>query len=182
MLDFDIGIKWFLFRRSGLVVFAAVFLTVAAFALIPSLRRLSDGEILSFVGAVLALIGFFLRSKFESEKLLMDLFYRFNCRFKEIFESFEARKADDAQSTFKERTATTKANEKLRSYLDICAEEYACYAMGRIDPRIWQTWCKGMVRFLDEHSLRLEAEHELGERGESYYELTLQRILRYAGG
>ena len=59
-------------------------------------------------------------------------------------------------------------------YFNLCAEEYLFFKEGYIHPEAWQSWCRGMVCYLQDDGIRgaWNEEMTLG----SYYDLTLRAI------
>jgi hypothetical protein len=73
----------------------------------------------------------------------------------------------------------TERKQILVGYFNLCAEEYLFFNEGYIHPKVWHSWCSGMLYYLQDERIRQfwNQEAKLG----SYYGLTYDVIERFAG-
>ena len=68
--------------------------------------------------------------------------------------------------------------QAIIDYFNLCAEEYFFFNEGYIDHRVWRSWCRGMLQYLEAVPFRDIWATE-GSK-ESYYGLTLEEIRKGA--
>jgi hypothetical protein len=69
---------------------------------------------------------------------------------------------------------TANERETLDQYFNLCAEEYLFWHEGRILRRVWQSWCLGMLSYLNRPLIGEFWQDQQG--GDSYYGLTTPLI------
>ncbi|MCM4171844.1 hypothetical protein DHD32_10150 [Arenibacter sp. TNZ] len=117
---------------------------------------MSDEIIASFIGAgatIIAGVIVYILSrnyykhtkKIEQDRMMKELFTEFNQRYDRI-----NNKIDKISKLSSDRWKKLKPKKKERykgviiDFFNICAEEYHWHSEGRINGKIWASWCKGM--------------------------------------
>ena len=141
----------------------ALFLIVGAVWLIQVLAL--PNPMTQFIGALGIVLGFTYfaqQQHLEETRLFLELFTRFNERYNKLSE----------QLSNAVKSLDNEAKKKIViDYFNLCAEEYLFYKEGFIYPYVWNTWCRGMLQYLEKGSV-LELWNE-ESKTESYYGLTL---------
>lgn len=63
-------------------------------------------------------------------------------------------------------------------YFNLCAEEFLFFSEGYINHKVWRSWCKGMLFYLEVEPFDMMWK-DLGDR-DSYYGLTIEEIRKGA--
>jgi hypothetical protein len=142
-----------------LIVVAIVLLVGISF----SKEQLSTS--VGVVGAILSLIYFLQKQKFEELKLFRELFKEFN----ERYDGLNERLAKVAESDLSE--VSPEERELLVDYFNLCGEEYFYYQKGYIDPAVWVAWHNGMKALVSVP--RIHAIWKVERRTDSYYRLEI---------
>ena len=157
--------KHFVFRNywwiAAVVAAAAIAVIVAV---VPSGR---EGLIATTLGAALGFCYFAQKQKLEELQLFKDLFTDFNRRYEEMNDRLQDIRAGS-------RRDDPKLRKTLMEYFNLCAEEYLFFDEGYIHPAAWRSWCRGMLYYLEEDSIRKVWDDETSS--DSYYGLTLDAI------
>jgi|ERR1700722_2782163 hypothetical protein len=144
--------------------------TVAMIAIVVIVASGSPGReslIASTLAAALGFCYFVQKQKLDELRLFKDLFTDFNRRYDEMNDKLESIRSGNGRGGAEVRNT-------LVEYFNLCAEEYLFFKEGYIHPEAWQSWCRGMVCYLQDDGIRgaWNEEMTLG----SYYDLTLRAI------
>lgn len=121
------------------------------------------------VGALLVVLGFsyFVQQQRLAEtQLFADLFTRFNERYDQLNGRL-AGIAVDGQLSIGDR-------QLIVDYFNLCAEEYLFFSQGYILPRVWRSWCRGMLQYVEVEPFRSVWAEESSL--DTYYGLTEEVI------
>lgn len=128
--------------------------------------------------ALLAVLGGLLsgslivqKQNLDELKLVHDLFKDFNARYDKCNAELQ-RVASEGFSDSDDKRAL------VVDYFNLCAEEYWWFKTGHLPEDIWQSWCRGMLWYLDKADFRDLWIKE--STNNSYYGLTLEIIRRGA--
>jgi hypothetical protein len=158
------------YRYMWFAALGAVLLIVLAYAVTTG-ERASLVE--SIIAAVLGFCYFFLKQKHEDMKLFKDLFVEFNRRYGGLHEHLLAVPEPDLNC---ERPVP----QVIFDYFNLCGEEYLFFTEGYIHQKVWQSWCIGMLWYLEREPFRTVWVGEEEDR-HSYYGLSLAEIRKGAG-
>ncbi len=129
----------------------------------------------TLAGVGLTVIYFVQQQKLQEIQLFDKLFTQFNKRYAELNDRLQAILADRAAAEI-----TPEVRRWLDDYFNLCAEEYLFYSEGRIHPRAWTAWCRGMLYYL-EADPRILHYWQGQVSNDSHYGLTLDKIEAGAG-
>lgn len=151
-------LRTFLFTHYWWITAAAV----AAVAVTGRPEALAANPAALLAGA-LGVVYFVQKQKLDELQLFERLFRCFNERYEAMNERLRRAIADPATDEAEFRNA-------LDDYFNLCAEEYLFFSEGRVLPRVWRAWCRGMMVYLANGRVRQywDAEAMTG----SYYGLT----------
>ncbi|MEO2091757.1 MAG: hypothetical protein ABGY75_20055 [Gemmataceae bacterium] len=97
--------------------------------------------VITLVGTGLGVVYFAQKQRLEELRLFQELFTQFNRRYQELHARLQAIVSGEGPLTRDEQ-------ETLVTYFNLCAEEYLLFCEGRILPRVWQVWCRGILDYL----------------------------------
>lgn len=121
-------------------------------------------------GSVAGAIGF---CYFVQQQKLAEtnLFYQLFTSFNKRYDKFNGPLSQMAnQGT----NITSEQRNLIVDYFNLCAEEYLFYQEGYIPPKVWRSWCRGMVWYLKRHPFKDVWNVEI--KTESFYGLTEKSI------
>lgn len=152
--------KWYPY---AFLILSALFLAAAFFCPQPFFKENS----LSVIGMIGGFFAFLYTQHLQSTQFLKQLFTEFNSRYDFLNE-------DLARIHSIKDFLTTKDENKLVDYFNLCAEEYLFYSAGYIDESIWQSWRTGMQHYLHNDLIHKLWSSELNHG--SYYGLSMSVI------
>jgi hypothetical protein len=162
--------KRFVFKNYGWIAFVVTTVAIGLIVMLHVPKR--ESLIASTLGTTLAFCYFVQKQKLDELKLFNDLFSAFNERYEEmnaeLEEIREGKGMDDAE-----------LKKTLVGYFNLCAEEYLFFDEGYIHPKAWQSWCSGMLYYLQSEPINGVWKQEVTSG--SYYGLTLDVIEKFAG-
>lgn len=125
------------------------------------------------VGTAITFCFLVQKQKLDELKLFNDLFTAFNDRYNTMNV-----KLDDI--LLGRETDNAELKKTLVGYFNLCAEEYLFFDEGYIHSKVWQSWCLGMLYYLQNERIKQvwKQEVKLG----SYYGLTYDVIKKSADG
>lgn len=129
---------------------------------------------LSAAGVLLSLFYFIQKQKLEELCMFRELFKEFNGRYACLQEAILDLKAVISEG----RNLTDQNRKVLIDYFNLCGEEYFFYRRGYIYPDVWQSWCRGMLFYMQNEQIRRVWSEESST--ESYYGLSLAEIRKGA--
>jgi hypothetical protein len=151
----------------GLVLFAGGSVVIALVQ-----PRVPLQQMLVLGGGIAGAYYFLQKQVLEELALFERLFADFNQRYCEMNEPLQRLLKTEGALTVEHRAL-------LEDYFNLCAEEYLYRTYGIIDYRVWRSWCRGMLQYLQDPRIAEFWEQE--ESAGSYYGLTLHEIERAAG-
>jgi hypothetical protein len=160
----------FMFRNYWWIASAVA---TVAIALVVKLRIPNrESLIASALGTALVFCYFVQKQKLDELRLFNDLFSAFNKRYDEMNAKLE-------EIHNGKEISEAELKKTLVDYFNLCAEEYLFFDEGYIHPKVWQSWCSGMLYYLQNERIKQvwKQEVKLG----SYYGLTYDVIEKFAG-
>lgn len=103
----------------------------------------------------------------------------FNALFREFNERYDRFNGRLRRIMASQKDLTPGQSVVLENYFNLCSEEYFYFKHGIIDDLIWRSWCRGMLRYLEDD--RIRAQWMVEETVDSHYGLTLEIIRAGAG-
>jgi hypothetical protein len=161
--------KRFVFKKYLWIAFVV---TVASVVVVVKSGAQDRGSLIaSTLAATLTFCYFVQKQKLDELKLFNDLFIAFNKRYNEM----NAKLEEIYQG---KEVGETELKQGLVGYFNLCGEEYLFFDEGYIHPKAWQSWCAGMLYYLQDERIRQfwNQEAKLG----SYYGLTYNVIEKFA--
>ncbi len=108
--------------------------------------------------------------KIENDKIFKDLFISFNEKYDTKFNNTLI--VIDKQNN--KDNGSCELNDKQETliidYLNLCAEEFLWYTKGRIPDKVWKSWKKGMIYYLNIDCINKVILSEKNQK-DSYYGL-----------
>lgn len=130
---------------------------------------------MSAVGGSLAFYYFVQQQKLAETILLKDLFSEFVGRY----DTMNERLAKISSQKGFSNTDQCKSDLQVAvDYFNLCAEEYLYYEMGYIPKKIWASWCRGMLFYLDTETFTSLWKSEIDSN--SYYGISIEKIRKGA--
>ena len=126
---------------------------------------------ITVVGGIISFFYVVQKQQLEELQTFKELFSDFNKRYDERNEQLNKMAGKKPDIPLTESELGT-----LNDYFNLCSEEYLYYTKGYIYPEVWEAWCNGMKYFLEDERIRNKWLVE--EKTNSYYGLTLERILK----
>ena len=97
------------------------------------------GVIGSMVAIYFGLLGHWM----NHDKMFKELFLELNARFDKMNEDLNA-------IVNKQPIKSGRSSDQvIQDYLNLCAEEFLWYSMGRIEEDVWTSWKRGMDYYLE---------------------------------
>lgn len=124
------------------------------------------------ISGTLGFAYFVQQQRLAETELFHQLFTDFNTRYRALNGKLVA-------ILNQEDPLTPQQRDDIVDYFNLCAEEYLFYSHGVIPLEVWQAWCRGMAWYLRRHPFKDVWNEEMDT--DSYYGLTLQRIINGAG-
>lgn len=126
----------------------------------------------SVLATFLAFCYFIQQQRLAEIALFKTLFTEFNARYDDLNEHLGT-----ALKSYP--TLTDTHVEKIVDYFNLCGEEYLFFKEGYIHSDVWQSWCKGMLFYMEQEPFTSiwATEYNTG----SYYGLSLDVIRKGAG-
>jgi hypothetical protein len=90
------------------------------------------------IGSLVAIYFGLLRHWMDHDKMFKELFLELNARFDKMNEDLNAIVKKEPLKGGK------SSNQVIQDYLNLCAEEFLWYRLGRIDEDVWISWKRGM--------------------------------------
>jgi hypothetical protein len=164
-------IRTWLFRFYWLIVVVVIAVAIPL-TIAESKPENRTGNVATICVGALGVFYFVQKQKLDELQIFERLFTRFNERYAEMNDELQSILAGTESDG-------TRMRDAFNAYFNLCGEEYLFYSHGRILPLVWQSWCRGMVVYLNDARIRVhwDAEMETG----SYYGLTISIIERGAG-
>ncbi len=157
--------KRFVFQNYWWLAFAVV---VAAIAVVVKSGATDRGSLIATtLGTALSSCYFVQKQKLDELRLFNELFTNFNCRYDTMNAKLEDILAANG-------TIDAEPKKILVDYFNLCAEEYLFFKEGYIHPKVWQSWCRGMLYYLRNDRIRKIWDEEMISG--SYYGLTVDTI------
>ena len=125
----------------------------------------------SIIAAVLGFCYFVQQQKLAETALFKDLFTDFNRRYDALNDRL-------AQIATSGAELDPSGRQVIVDYFNLCAEEYLFFSEGYIHRVAWQSWCAGMLWYLDREPFRSVWNDENATN--SYYGLSVDAIRRGA--
>lgn len=125
-------------------------------------------------GIAVGLVYFVQKQKLEEINLFQRFFTEFNNRYSQLHARLQAISCLPATVPL-----GAEQLEVLDQYFNLCAEEYLFWEQGRILPCVWQSWCRGMLFYLQ--CPQVDRAWQNQRTLESHYGLSIQLIERGAG-
>lgn len=129
--------------------------------------------LLTILGGLLSGALIVQKQNLDELRLLHDLFKDFNARY-------------DVYNSKLQRIANTGMSDPIEDrglivdYFNLCAEEYWWFKAGHLPDDVWQSWCRGMLWYLEKKPFADIWTQEVVT--DSYYGLTLDVVRRGAKG
>lgn len=117
------------------------------------------------IGSMVAIYFGLLRHWMDHDKIFKELFLELNARFDTMNEDLNALVKNEPIKSGR------SSDQVIQDYLNLCAEEYLWYKLGRIDEDVWTSWKRGMDYYLlnsEEVNKYFENEKKFNQ---SYYRL-----------
>ncbi len=104
------------------------------------------GNVISTVTAIIAIAGLIYQSRITSKQIKLQNFLEFTKRYQEIILNFpeNINDPDFALESLPDKPTRDKTLRYMRTYFDLCAEEFTLYQKGFIDNELWEIWKSGM--------------------------------------
>jgi hypothetical protein len=157
--------KHFVFRNYWWIAAAVALIAIVVIVASGSPGR--ESLIATTLAAALGFCYFVQKQKLDELRLFKDLFTDFNRRYDEMNDKLENIRGGNGPGG-------AGVKNTLVEYFNLCAEEYLFFREGYIHPEAWQSWCRGMVYYLQHKDIRRVWEEEMISG--SYYDLTLRAI------
>lgn len=122
--------------------------------------------LLTVLGGLLSGALILQKQNLDELRLFHDLFKDFNARY-DVIGSRLQRIAEGGRAEPEDRTF-------IGNYFNLCAEEYWWYRAGYIPEDVWQSWCRGMMFYLERPLFAALWEQEVST--DSHYGLSLDAI------
>lgn len=162
--------KRFVFKNYWWIAFVVA---TAAIALVVTLGAPDRGSLIaSTLATTLTFCYFVQKQKLDELKLFNDLFTAFNKRYDEMNAKLEEIRGGEEMDD-------TRLKRTLVGYFNLCAEEYLFFKEGYIHSEVWQSWCRGMLYYLQIDFIRSIWDEEMVSA--SYYGLTFQVVKKGSG-
>jgi hypothetical protein len=156
-------LKHMLFRYYGMGM-VLVFVAATLWFIKSPKEKDEIAVFLSIVGGLFSFLYFIQKQKLEELNLFKDLFTTFNQKYSAL--------NDDLNQIVREETdkpLTTKEENLLNDYFNLCAEEFLFYRKGYIYPEVWKAWRNGIYFYLNNERIK---KHWIKEKASnSYYGL-----------
>lgn len=162
-------LKRALFRHHWLITLLVVAAGITLVWRLPPAERMPAA--IAVVGVGLGFGYFVQQQRLAETSLFKELFTEFNARYDRLNEILSALVEAG-------RVRGAEDRQRIVDYFNLCAEEYLFHLDGYIHPKVWRTWCRGMLFYLEREPFKTIWEEE--ERTSSYYGLTLKEIRRGA--
>jgi hypothetical protein len=159
------GLKQFLYKHSWWLAPALFGLGATAIVVLELADKFK--ALASLGGAVAGAYYFLQKQQLEELGLFERLFADFNKRYDRMNARLQRLRLNRGPLSGADHAV-------LEDYFNLCAEEFFYHTCGVIDSRVWSAWCRGMLQYLEEPTIK---EFWLQEQsGASYYGLTLEAI------
>ncbi len=157
--------KRFLFKY---YLWIAIIVTIFAIEVILKYDPTKRGSLIATtVGTAVTFCFLVQKQKLDELELFNDLFTTFNKRYNDMNGELEEIRVGKEKGD-------AELNKALVNYFNLCAEEYLFFREGYIHLEVWQSWCRGMLHYLQTDRIRSAWDKEVISA--SYYGLTLPAI------
>ncbi len=128
------------------------------------------------VGLIAGIVGFCYfvqQQKLAEAQLFKQLFTEFNERYDQM-------NGDLADIRDVSTPCTAAGKKTLIDYFNLCGEEFLFYSEGYIHPKVWRSWCRGILWYLAATHIRSVWDNEVQREQNTYYDLTIEELRKGA--
>jgi hypothetical protein len=122
----------------------------------------------TIVASILSISFFVQQQRLAEMNLFRELITSFNTRYDQLNDRLMRMRHEEDGSDY----------QAVWDYFNLCAEEFLFYSEGYIHPRVWRSWCIGMLYYFEAEPFAEMWNND--EAPESYYGLTLEAIRKGA--